>query len=148
VINGIGRAENPHDHDQIVINVGVRDGTIVSIGASDIKTGSTWMAADMSTHVMMFRTGTEARAQGGEKFAGCEKARRAALVLHKVFIGRGLEEGLAIGASDVIAKMGAPPDDERCVATILEAVRLAFIDIQVTTLAEAIVEVRRLRETA
>jgi len=145
VFRGVGREVNPLDGDQVVIELGVRDGKIAHIGASDIRTGTTTWIGRERKHIE-FKTGMQARAHG-ETFAGCETARRAALVLYKVFIGRELEESLAITVSDLVAKMDAPPDNERCVRTVLAAARNALIDVQVTVLAEAIVEVRRLRET-
>jgi len=144
VTKGVGRAANPHG-DHIVIEVGVRDGKIVTVGANDILAGAARWVGEVR-HEVTFKTGVQARAHG-ETFAGCEVARRAALVLYKVFIGRTIDESLAISAGDVIAKMdGAPPDNEPCVATVVAAVRNALVDVQVTSLAEAIVEVRRLRE--
>lgn len=144
VTKGVGRALNPLDADAIVIELGVRDGKIAYIGADGIRTGVMTVVGDVRQEVW-FKTGAEARAHGGETFGGCETARRAALVLFKVFIGRTGEESLAVGPSELIAKMdGGPPENERCVTTILEAVRNALIDSQVTTLARAIVEVRGL----
>ena len=145
LIAGRGQDVNPFDGDHVVIQLGLRDGKIAHIGAPDIRTAiTTWVGGERK-HVE-FKTGMQARVHG-EMFAGCETARNAAMVLHKVFIGRELEESLAIGVSDLIAKMDVPPENERCVRTVLAAVRNALIDVQVTTLAETIVEVRRLRET-
>lgn len=145
LIRGIGQEVNPFDGDRVVIQLGVRDGKIAHIGAPDIRTAiTTWVGGDRK-HVE-FKTGMEARVHG-ETFAGCETARNAAMALHKVFIGRELEESFAIGVSNLIAKMDVPPENERCVRSVLAAARNALIDVQVTTLAEAIVEVRRLRET-
>jgi hypothetical protein len=146
VMKGIGRETNPVDDDHIVIGLGVRDGKIAYVGADGIRTGALVWVGGIQQEVS-FKTGAEARAQGHETFAGCETARRAALVLYKVFIGREIEAALAISASDVIAEMDGSPEDERCVMTVLGAVRNALIDVQVTALAEAIVEVRRLRDT-
>ncbi len=146
VIKGVGRDANPVDGDRIVIEVGVRDGRVASVGATGIIVGGVTWVGDIRKEVW-FKTGAEARAQGHETFAGCESARRAALVLYEVFIGRELEESLSFGVTDVIAKMEVPPDNDRCVATVLGAVRNALIDVQVTALAEAIVEARSLRQT-
>jgi hypothetical protein len=104
-----------------------RDGKIAYIGADGIRTGAMTWVGEVRKEVS-FKTGAEARAHSHETFAGCETARRAALVLYKVFSGRELEESLAIGMSDVITKMDAPPEDERCVMTVLAAVRKALID--------------------
>ena len=145
VINGVGRGTNPVDGDRIVIEVGIRDGRVATIGATGIIVGGVTWVGDTRRDVW-FKTGAEARAHGHETFAGCESARRAALVLYKVFIGRELEESLSFGIADVITKMDTPPDNEACVATVLAAVRNALIDIQVTALAEAIVEARSLRQ--
>ncbi len=65
-------------------------------------------------------------------------------MLYKVFIRRTIDESLAVLPCEVIAQMEAPPENERCVTTLLEAVRNALIDAQVTTLAVAIVEARSL----
>ena len=146
IFKGVGREVNPLDGDHVVIELGVRDGKIAYIGANDIRTGGMTWVGEVRQEVS-FKTGAEARAHGGETFAGCETARRAALVLYQVFSGRELEAALAIGVSDLITKMDTPPENERCVMTVLAAVRNALIDVQVTALAEAIVEVRRLRET-
>jgi hypothetical protein len=147
IIKGVGRETNPFDGDRVVIELGVRDGKLAYIGANDIRTGGTTWVGEIRQEVT-FKTGAEARAKGDETFAGCETARNAALALPNVFIGRELEEALAIDARDLIAKMDLPPGNERCVRTVLAAARNALIDVQVTTLAEAIVEVRRLRDTA
>ncbi len=140
---GVGRAVNPLDGDEIVIELGVRDRKVAYIGAKGIIVGGTTWVGSVRQEVW-FKTGVQARAHGGETFSGCETARQAALVLFKVFIGRMSEEALATLPSEVIAKMDAPPENERCVATVLEAVRSALIDAQVTNLAEAIVEARRM----
>src|SRR6202158_2324217 len=141
LVSGSGRASNPRDGDQIVIRVGVRDGRVASVDAG-VRTGvTTWLMGDVPQHTS-FQRATHARAQGGEPFAGCETARRAALVLYKVFIGREADEALAIGVGDVIAFMDAPPEDQRCITTILEAFRHSLIDVQVGALAEAIIEGR------
>ena len=146
VMKGVGREVNPVDGDHIVIELGVRDGKVAYVGANGIVTGGVMWVGDARQEVW-YKTGAEARAHAHETFTGCESARRAALVLYQVFIGREIEESLAIGVSDVVSKMDAPPENERCVATVLGAVRNALIDVQVRALAEAIVEVRSLRET-
>ncbi len=145
VIKGVGRDVNPVDGDRVFIELGIRDGKIAYIGAIDIRTGMVTQVGGVAQTVT-FKTEIQARVHG-ETFAGCETARQAALVLYKVFFGRAIDESLAIGVSDVIAMMDAPLENERCVMTVLGAVRNALIDVQVTALAEAIVEVRRLRET-
>jgi hypothetical protein len=144
-IKGVGKQVDPLDGDKVIIEVGVRDGKIVTIGVDGLRTGLVTSASGVSQSIW-FRTGAEARTLGGETFAGCETARRAALVLHKVFIGREIAEAMAISASDVIAKMpGECPESEGCVPTVIEAVRRALIDVQIRALAEAVVEVRSLR---
>lgn len=144
-IKGVGRAVDPLDGDEIVIELSVRDGKILTISADGIRTGLIRSVGGVAGSVW-FTTGAEARAFGGETFAGCETARRAALVLYRVFIGRDVDEALAIKTSDVIAKMpGKHAENERCVMTVIEAVRSALIDAQVRALAEAVVEVRSLR---
>lgn len=146
IIKGVGRETNPFDGDHVVIELGVRDGKIAYIGAIVIRTTAMTWVVDARQEVT-FKTGAEARANSDETFAGCETARNAAMTLHKVFIGRELEEALAIDARDLITKMDVPPGNEHCARTVLAAARNALIDVQVTTLAEAIVEVRRLRDT-
>ena len=48
---------------------------------------------------------------------------------------------------DVLVKMDSPsPENKVCVMTVVKAVRSALIDVQLTALAEAIVDVRRLRD--
>jgi hypothetical protein len=144
IIKGVGREVNPLDGDRVVIELGTAGGKIAHIGASDIRTGLTTWVGDEPQHIE-FRTGLQARVHG-ETFAGCETARNAVLILHKVVTGLQVEQALALGVRDLIAKMDAPPEHERCVMTVLGAVRNALIDVQITLLAEATVEVRRLRE--
>jgi hypothetical protein len=129
VIRGVGRDANPIDGDRVVIELGVSDGKLAYIGAEGIRTGT-----------------LVAMGEGASAFAGCETARRAALVLPTVFIDRSIEEGLAVSVGDLISRMGgAPADNERCVLTVLGAVRSALIDAHVATLAEATVEAKRMR---
>jgi hypothetical protein len=144
IIKGVGRDVNPLDGDKVVIELGVRDGKVAHVGAGDIRTGVTTWVGEQRKHIE-FRTGMQAKVHG-ETFAGCETARNAALILYKVFTGLQVDQALALGVSDIIAKMDAPPENERCVMTVLGAVRNALIDVQITVLAEATVEVRRLRE--
>lgn len=144
-IKGVGRQVDPLDGDEVVIELSVRDAKIVTMGASGVSAGLVTSVGGDARWVS-FKTGAEARAFGGETFAGCETARRAALVLYKVFLGREIDDALAITVGDVIAKMpGDRPENERCVMTVIEAVRGALIDAQVRALAEAVVEVRGLR---
>jgi len=143
--NGIGREVNPLDGDEIVVKLGVRDGRIATIGVDGIRSGIVTYVGGQ-TRSVWFATGTEARAFGGETFAGCETARHAALVLRKVFIGREIDTALALDGTHVITKMPAEHrQNERCVDAVIRAVRKALIDLQTRVLAEAVVEVRSLR---
>jgi hypothetical protein len=135
---------NPLDGDDVVINLGVRDGKVAYIGADGIRTGAMVWAGG-AREMISFKMGAEARAHGGETFIGCETARHAALVLADIFIGRAIEDALAVGLGEVIAKMGGEIPSGSCVATVLGAVRGALIDAQVMALAEATVEARMLR---
>lgn len=145
VVAGRGLATNAADNDRVVISVGVRDGRVVTIGADSIRTGMTTFAGS-ETREVWFQNGAEARALGGETFAGCDVARNAALILYKVFIGRTIDECLAVAEPEVRASMaGDVSDDHGCVIAVLEAVRRALIDVQVTALAEAVVNARRLQ---
>ena len=135
---------DPLDGDDVVINLGIREGKIAYIGADGIRTGAmVWAGAVRET--VSFKTGAEARAHGGETFTGCETARHAGLVLADLFIGREIEDALAVGLREVIAKMGDELPSGSCVATVLGAVRRALIDAQLLALAEATVEARELR---
>lgn len=147
ILKGVGHDVSAFDGDRLTVVLGVRDGKVANIGADGIRTGMTTWIGDEERREVTFKTGAEARAQGRETFAACESARAAALALHKVFIGRDIDEALAIGATEVIAAMDAPPENERCVSAVLRAVRNALVDVQVTVLAETIIEARTLRET-
>jgi hypothetical protein len=135
---------NPVDGDDVVINLGIRDGKVAYIGAEGIRTGAMVWAGGVRETVS-FNTGAEARAHGGETFTGCETARDAGLVLADLFMGRAIDDALAVGLREVIAKMRGEVRSDSCVATVLGAVRRAVIDAQVTALAEATVEARALR---
>jgi hypothetical protein len=148
VIAGNGQATNPHDADRVVIDVGVRDRYVVSIGASNIRIGMTTVIGDESREVW-FRNGAEARELSDDTFAGCDTARSAALVLHKIFLGHTIDECLGVSEADVRAMMTtALGQDHGCVATVVQAVRNALIDVQVTVLAETVVNARRLQATS
>jgi hypothetical protein len=90
--------------------------------------------------------GIEARELGGDTFGGCEAARRAAEVLGPLVIRRSVDEGLAIRVEDLLRAMGdVPAENERCVLTVLGALRSALIDVHIAELAEATTEAKRLR---
>jgi hypothetical protein len=144
-IRGVGRQVNPLDGDAIDMEVSVRGGKIAAIGSPGIRMGRTVVVGDVIQSELWFKSGAEARALGGETFAGCETARRAALVLADVFIGREVEDAFAVEVRDVIARMDGDALNESCITTVLAAVRRALIDAQVTALAEATVEARTLR---
>jgi hypothetical protein len=145
VTKGIGRDANPIDGDNIVIEVEVRDGHVLTIASRGLVVGhGTWVGG---VHKMVeFATGVEARELGGDTFGGCDTSRRAARVLWTLAGRRSVEEVLAIEVGDVIVAMGgAPAENERCVLTVLGALRSALIDVHVAQLAEATVDVHRLR---
>lgn len=147
VLAGRGQATNAADNDRVEVSVGVREGRVVSISADNIRAGMMTIVAGKS-HEVWFKNGAEARALGFEAFAGCEVARNAALILYTVFLGRTMDECLAIAEPEVRARMdGDLRDDQGCVAAVLQAVRRALIDVQVTVLAEAVVNARRLQFT-
>jgi hypothetical protein len=148
VIVGNGQATNPYDADHVVIEIGVRGGNVVTIRAANIRTGMTTLIGDLSREVW-FKSGAEARALSDDTFGGCDTARNAALVLHKIFIGHTIDECLAMSESEVRAVMTTGLEqDHGCVATVVKAVRNALIDVQVTALAEAVVNVKRLQATS
>ena len=145
---GIGRDANPIDGDKIVIEIGVKDGRVATVGAHGVVAGGMKWSGTARTYVE-FKTGEEARASG-DTFGGCDTARRASLILYKLAIGRSVEELLDIRVEDVILAMGgamggALAENERCVLTVLGALRSAAIDVHVAQLAEATVDVHRLR---
>ena len=130
MIKGIGRDANPIDGDRIVLEVGIRDGKVVRIAPEGIILG------------VMEQVGGITR----ETFGGCETARRAALALYPLARDLPIEEALTVGVRDLIAATGeVQPEHERCVLTVIGAFRIALINIHVAALAEASVEVKRLR---
>ena len=148
VIVGKGQATNQRDADHVAIDVGVRDGRVVTIGAANIRSGSITVVGN-ETHEVWFRSGAEARALSDDTFGGCDTARNAAVVLYKIFIGHTIDECLAVSESEVRALMTAGLEQDRgCVATVIEAVRKALIDVQVTALAEAVVTAKMLKVTS
>jgi hypothetical protein len=78
-----------------------------------------------------------------DKFAGCDAARDAALVLHRLFIGRTVDECLDVAAEDLRRAARVPLTADRgCVATVLAAVKTALIDLRMTVLAQDTLEHR------
>jgi hypothetical protein len=143
-ISGIGRDANPIDGDSVVFRVWIRDGKVAA-GAEGIRTGMISQVGDVTTNVE-FRTGAEARELGHETFGGCEVARRAALALGQLVYGRSADEVLAINARQVIDAIGGVPvENERCVLTVIGALRSAVIDAQVSALVQATYESRTMR---
>ena len=142
---GVGRDANPIDGDLIVIEVEIRDGKVVAVGSPGLLVGRMeWEVG--SRRLVEFRTGIEARELAGDTFGGCDTARRAAGVLWTLAGRRSIDEALAISVREVIAAMGgAPAENERCVLTVVGALRSALIDAHVAELAEASVEAKRLR---
>ena len=145
MIKGIGRDANPIDGDLIVIEVEIRDEKVITIAPQGLLIERMeWVGG--SGRLVQFATGIEARELAGDTFGGCDTARRAAGVLWTLAGRRSIEEALAIGVREVIAAMGgAPAENERCVLTVVGALRSALIDAHVAALAEASVEAKRLR---
>ena len=122
----------------------IRDGK-VSAGPEGVITAAVRQVGDVTTTVQ-FRTGAEARELGHETFGGCEVARKAALALGDLVQGRGVDEVLAIDVRQVIEAIGGVPvENERCVLTVIGALRGALIDAQVTALVQATYESRTMR---
>lgn len=145
MIKGIGRDANPADGDRIVIEVGIRDGKVVSVAPEGIIVGMVKEIGGVTTTVE-FETAAEARSTGHETFGGCETARRAAVALFPLARDLPIEEALAVGVRDLILATGeVQPENERCVLTVIGAFRIALINVHVAALAEASVEVKRLR---
>jgi hypothetical protein len=87
----------------------------------------------------------EARELGGDTFGGCETARQAAGVLGPLVVRRSVEEALAIRVEDLLRAMRpVPAENERCVLTVLGALRSALIDVHIAELAEATTDAKRL----
>lgn len=142
VHRGKGHARNPLDGDELTVELSVRDDRVLTIGVDEMRTGITMQVGD-GAHAIWFRSGAEARTLGGHDFKGCDNARKAALVLHRLFVGRTVDESLEITCEDVrrVARVHLV-EDRGCVATILAAVRTALIDVQMTALAEAVLDGR------
>jgi hypothetical protein len=92
-----------------------------------------------------FETVDEASAHG-DRFGGCDTARKAARHIHVVFGRLSLDDALAVTLDDLVKAMGGvAPRGRWCAAAVLQAVRRALIDIRTRTLAEEIVEIRHAR---
>jgi hypothetical protein len=143
-ISGIGRDANPIDGDSIIFRVWIHDGKVAA-GAEGIRTGMVRQVGDVTTNVE-FHTGAEARELGYETFGGCEVARKAALALNQLVSGRTADEVLAINVRQVIEAIGGVPvENERCVLTVIGALRSALIDAQMSALVQATYESRTMR---
>jgi hypothetical protein len=146
VTKGIGRDANPIDGDHVTIVVEVSDGKIASVATHSIDTAAVTyeFGRVMPVH---FRRDEETDPPGGDTFDGCEAARRAALAVGRLARGKTVDEAMAINVRDVILSMDqyVAPENERCVLTALGALRSALIDVHVAQLAEATVDVHRLR---
>jgi hypothetical protein len=145
VTKGLGRDANPSDGDLIVIEVEIRDGKVVTVGTPERLVGRMeWEVGN--PRMVELRAGIEARELGSDTFGGCKTARRAAEALGPLVIRRSVEEALAIRVEDLLRKMGdVPVKNERCVLTVLGALRSALIDVHIAELAEATTEAKRLR---
>jgi hypothetical protein len=145
VTKGVGRDANPSDGDLVVIEVEIRDGKVVTMAPQGLITRHGRWAAG-SWRLVQFATGIEARELAGDTFGGCDTTRQAASVLGPLVIRRSVEEALAIRVEDLLRKMGdVPVENERCVLTVLGALRSALIDVHIAELAEATTEAKRLR---
>lgn len=141
---GTGRDANPLDGDSVVFFAAIRDGKVWA-GPTEILTGMYRQTGDVRTTVQ-FRSGAEARQLGHETFRGCEVSRNAALALGQLVAGRTVEEVFDIQVGQLIEELGGVPvENERCVLTVLGAMRSAVIDAQVTALVDATYEVRTMR---
>ena len=142
---GVGRDANPSDGDLIVIEVEIRDGKVVTVGTPGRLVGRMeWEVGN--PRMVELRAGIQARELGGDTFGGCKTARRAAEALGPLVIRRSVEEALAIRVEDLLRTMGdVPVENERCVLTVLGALRSALIDVHIAELAEAATEAKRLR---
>jgi len=145
VTKGVGRDANPIDGDLIVIEVEIRDGKVVAVGSPGLLVGRMeWEVG--SRRLVEFRTGIEARELAGDTFGGCDTARQAARVLWPLVGRRSVDEALAIRVEDLLRAMGTVPGEkERCVLTVLGALRSALIDVHIAELAEATTDAKRLR---
>jgi hypothetical protein len=145
VTKGVGRDANPIDGDHVVIEVEIRDGKVFTLAPQGLIVGRMEWVGGVGKMVEV-ATWVEARELAGDTFGGCDTSRRAARAVWSLAGGRSIEEVLAIGVGDVIVAMGgASPENERCVLTVLGALRSAVIDVHVAELAEATVDARRLR---
>jgi hypothetical protein len=148
VTRGVGRDANPIDGDLIVIEVEIRDGKVVTVGPPGRLVGRMdvyqWEVGN--PRMVELRAGIEARELGGDTFGECETARQAARVLGPLVIRRTVEEALAIRVEDLFRAMDfVPVENERCVLTVLGALRSALIDVHIAELAEATTDAKRLR---
>ncbi len=142
---GVGRDANPIDGDLIVIQVEIRDGKVVTIAPQGLLIGRMeWVGG--SGRLVQFATGIEARELAGDTFGGCDTARQAARVLGPLAIHHSVDDALAITVGDLLRAMGSVPvEKERCVLTVLGALRSALIDVHIAELAEATTDAKRLR---
>jgi hypothetical protein len=145
---GVGRDANPIDGDHITFWAYIRDGKVAA-GADEIITTvvrevrTPGGLSDPTT--IDVTTGAQAKAYG-ETFRGCEVARRAAIAVNKMVEGRTAEEVFALDVGKLIAAIGGvPAENERCVLTVIGALRAALIDAQVKALVDATYESRKLR---
>jgi hypothetical protein len=141
---GRGSDANPIDGDRVTIELELRDGRVWLSGSLGIVVAAQrWVGGARSTRV--FASGEQARAEGGETFAGCEIARAAALAVSQLVNGKSVDEAFALGVPQVLLAIGyVRPENERCVLTAIGALRSALIDAQVAALAEATVEAKKL----
>jgi hypothetical protein len=126
------------------VRIGIRGGVIVTAGAPGLVVAHLVHTLRASKYVEV-RTAEEAKAHG-DTFGGCDTARKAARHIYKVFGRLSLDDALSVSLDDLIAAIGdVEPRGRWCVATVLQAVRRAIIDVRARILAEEIVESRHSR---
>jgi NifU-like protein len=145
VTKGRGSDANPLDGDRITIEIVVKDGKLASIAPEGLIVATTKQVGEATTRVD-FEAVEDASAAGWSAFKGCETAWLASKTLVRLAHGRTVEDAFAIGVGELIAAMGhVPAENERCVLTVVGALRSALIDAHVASLAQATVEAKRMR---
>jgi hypothetical protein len=145
VITGTGRATNPVDGDEITLQLGYVEGSIVTAAVPGLIAGGFTWTIEGGRQVNDFKSGAEAKAHG-DTFGGCDTARHAARSVYAIFGHRSLDDALAVELDDLVSAMGGVDARGRwCAATVLQAVRRAIIDVRTRLLAEEIVEARHAR---
>jgi NifU-like protein len=145
VTKGRGSDANPLDGDRITIEIVVKDGKLAAVDPEGLVVATTKQVGEATTTVA-FETVADANAAGGNAFKGCRTAWLASKTLVRLAHGRTVEDAFAIHVGELIAAMGhVPAENERCVLTVVSALRSALIDAHVASLAQATVEAKRMR---